>query len=345
VRYVLPFDPMAFVLVAGCAQGPWLGQLSARAARWPGLALIGLSLGDLYYAWPDPLAYFNATGGGQRLAYRHFCDANADWSQWSGRGLEYLRAQEAKPFAIGSKFSGPALGRLALQTIDYARPDPQDPSRARHWLDPFEPVANFGASWMVFDPRPEEWERLVERSNDARLRGDLALAYLGAGRDVDAERHLALLPAALAEPLYSLQALERAAGLADAQAAAVYAASQAWAFQGRFDRGEALLVEHWDGALAADHDRNARLLLALFAQGKRAEVFELASRIDFSAEPKSALNMARFYGTDQDYEGVLSVLPGAIDGLQGLLREEALTLLERAQRFHDLLEPALVLLR
>src|SRR5262249_31682566 len=98
----------------------------------------------------------------------------------------------------------------------------------------------------------------VERTGDEGLRRDLALAYLGAGRRVEAERHLALLGAEAAAPLQRVIAAEDAAR-AKPTRATLEPLISAWSAAGRLDRAVTIAEEHGIELEGSDAAARARV--------------------------------------------------------------------------------------
>lgn len=182
-RYALFAWPALILLSAGA--------LAARATAVPKLALAAATLVVAFQALetarfhPNELGYLNRLSGGPIAGYRHFSRSACDWGQLARDGLERLRREEA-PFEVLSTHAGPRLGRVAIHLGDLVQADPADPTRARHWLDPFDPVAHAGSAWWIFEPDEATWEAAA---TDGRRSEELATALLGAGRrDAAAER-------------------------------------------------------------------------------------------------------------------------------------------------------------
>jgi tetratricopeptide (TPR) repeat protein len=233
IRYVLALYPMLFVLLGSLAGARWLRALSS--ARWLGaLGLVALvHAWELARNWPNWISYYNASSGGQVLAYRHFRDSNTDFGQYAW-GLSELRARAGGELQVVGPRSGARFGPVAVHVANLSRPDPGDPGRPRlDWLEWLEPSDHVGACWLLFEVEPLAFEREVER--DPRLREDLALAYLGAGRLQEARAHLGRLAPEDAAPLDALAAL-LAAPEPDPRATL-----KAWEALGRYDHVERLL--------------------------------------------------------------------------------------------------------
>ncbi len=264
IRYALPLLPLGFLAAGALAWRP--------EPRLPGLRFFGLLavLGALHArelagSWPDWISYFNASSGGQRLAFRRFRDTNNDFGQYHDDGPAQLRARYGE-VALLSAHSGARFGRLAVDNealrFDSAAVD----GRPLAWLTWLEPVEHLGASWWLFELTPEAFERGLaahaadhgEARGAAELRRDLALAYLGVGQRAEAARHLALLPADLAAPLRRLIAAEDAAR-ARPERAPLQALIQAWLELARPDRALAVAEEHADVLWDCDEAALARV--------------------------------------------------------------------------------------
>ncbi len=249
IRYALPLVP---ILCLGAGGLLWRAERRAPGARvFVLLALLALVHGrELARAWPDWIAYSNRFAGGQRLAFRHFRDTSNDFGQYRHDGLARLKERHPDLAAI-DKRSGARFGRLAVDH-DALMYDPGAPDgRPLTWLDWLEPLDHLGASWWVFEVTPEVFERELERRDDARLRSDLVLAYLGAGRRAEAERHLARLEPERAAPLTALLATEDAAR-ARPERATLEALIEAWRAHARPDQAAAVAAEHAE--LLSDSD-------------------------------------------------------------------------------------------
>jgi hypothetical protein len=234
VRYVLPLYPLGFVLLGSLAGAGSLLR-APRAARLVLLGLLGVLLGaDLVRNGPDLIAYYNASSGGAASAYRRFRDTNGDFGQHDRGGLAELRALAPGPCESLCTNSGARFGRLALSGGHVRARDPDDRSRPRFdWLTAGEPLAHVGASWWLFEATPEGLEARLEANDDPELRQALALAYLGADRPEDADRHLLALDERHASALRLLRSLD-----AEQEPLKVIAL---WLEFGRPDRAVALL--------------------------------------------------------------------------------------------------------
>ncbi len=242
IRYVLPLYPMLFVLLGAAGLLPELRRARSLAAL--GVLVVGYQAVEVARDWPNLIAYFNRAAGGQAHAYRHFIDSNADWAQLGRTGIDELRASEPDTLEVLPRNSGPRFGRLAVKCPDLVRPDPEDPSRSRHWLDPIPFERHLGAAWWVFDVTPAAFEAAIARTGDERVRADFALALLGAGERERALAQVERLSPERAQPLRDLvQRLERAAQ-EGATAGDFDRLAQAWAAFDRYDLVEGLLRAH-----------------------------------------------------------------------------------------------------
>ena len=206
IRYVLPLVPLFFIAIGGLAELPLLTGLSSRARATAVGALLLVTSISTVGAWPNGIAYFSPLIGGEENAWRHFIDSNSEWGQ-----LAHLTAEDVggPGTTVVMPGEGPRFGRIAIYIGTRAPHDPEDLTRAHHWLDPFEPVAHAGTAWLVYEVTAEEWRAAAE--DDPRARVELALALLGAGHVDEAEREFARLPAHLADPLGKLVAAVREA--------------------------------------------------------------------------------------------------------------------------------------
>lgn len=190
IRYVLPEIALASCAAACLARTRGLRALGTRARR-AGFALLALALAlDVLPQASNPIAYFQPLGGGPARAWRHFADSNCDWEQARRSGAAELRARYGDALEILHAGDGPRFGRVAAYALDLAQPDPLDPSRARHWLDAFEPSDHCGAAWLVFELEAADFERVLAAEPDARRAADFAFALLGA-RELESARALA----------------------------------------------------------------------------------------------------------------------------------------------------------
>jgi len=270
VRYVLQLFPLGFVAAGSLATLPLVGALRARTLAAAGAALLALQAVELGRQWPNLIGYYNASSGGQSRGYRWFSDSNTDWGQYSATGLPWLAAHESEPFEELSLFAGPRFGRVVIGLRQLIVQDPEDPTRARHWLLALEPVRHVGGAYWLYDSQPAAWEAAVARSGDPRVRADLVVACLGAGRFEDAERHLAALPEDRAAPLLAVERAVRAAAAPGASVQDVLAGVEAWSDVHRHDLAEELLRSRedvrawptWPLLLAQQLVRQNRLLEA-----------------------------------------------------------------------------------
>lgn len=234
IRYVLPLYPLLFL---------WQGALFA-GVRWTGagfLALCAATAGahalDLRRNWPDLIAYYNVSSGGQKYAFRRFLNTNSDFGQYHLTGATVLRERYPDVQIIGRN-SGARFGRLAVDIKSFAT--------VARWID-FHPIVDhLGASWWVFDVSPQTFEQEVAARGDPDLRRDLCVAYLGAGRREEATAHLAQLDEKRAAPLQRLITAMDEADEAKEQAtkARLFVLIDAWKDVGRFDQAEAVLLAH-----------------------------------------------------------------------------------------------------
>jgi len=189
VRYAIQFLPPLFVLMGGVA-----GMLSANllrlrpAFRYSLLALPILILGgELVRSSPNHIGYYNVLSGGQARAFRYFVDSNSDWAQYKAEGHNRLVETEPPETIFLKGSAGPRFGRIALYVGDLMKRQAMGDRRAWHWIVPFTPAHHFEAAWYVFDISEEEYRAAA--ADDARVRADLAMAYLLEGR-VEAARPL-----------------------------------------------------------------------------------------------------------------------------------------------------------
>jgi 4-amino-4-deoxy-L-arabinose transferase-like glycosyltransferase len=240
VRYALPFLPPLFLLAGA------LGPLLCTRARLVGaLGLVaGLHAIDLARGRPDWIAYYSTAAGGRLHAWRHLRDSSSDFGQYEFDGAARMRARDDHPLTLDG-LAGARFGRIAVDDDALRAQDPEDRTRPRmDWVTACVLVPpSLSASWWVFDVTPEALEQAVARSDDERLRRDLALAYLGAGRRPEAEAHLARLEPALAEPLRRVVALEDQAA-ARPELGSLETLARAWRAVGRPDLVTGLMERH-----------------------------------------------------------------------------------------------------
>jgi len=233
IRYVLPLYPLLFL---------WTGALLA-GVRWTGAGFVALCAAtagahalDLGQNWPDWIAYYNVSSGGQKYAFRRFLNTNSDFGQYHLTGATLLRERYPEVQIIG-RDSGARFGRLAVDIKSL-------PSVAR-WLT-FHPIVDhLGASWWVFDVTPQVFEQELADRGDPDLRCDFCVAYLGAGRREEALAHLAQLDPKRAAPLHRLVAALDAVEQ-QAMKARLLVLIDAWMDLGRFDLAEAVLAAQPD---------------------------------------------------------------------------------------------------
>jgi hypothetical protein len=229
IRYVLQVVPLLLLLASTVACWPRL-VAAPRGVRVAAASLVAGALAvETVGARNDPIAYYNALGGGQARAYRHFTDSNSDWTQGCGCGMEWLALREGPPIERLHPGDGPRLGRVAVYVRDIAPQDPDDPARSRHWLDVFEPEQHFRAAFYVFTVTPQAFEAAARASADPRVLADYAVALAAADRVGKAKAACADLPAGLRQPIETALRLSRppAAGAART-AAEVEALVSAW---------------------------------------------------------------------------------------------------------------------
>lgn len=235
-RYVLPLFPLLFLALGALA---WKrGERTLAPRTLAAGALLAVLLGaELVRNWPDWIYYSNRASGGQALAFRRFRDTMNDLGVFEFARLRSLRADHGD-FQTLRRGSGARFGRLALDVEALA-----SPTASCRWLTWLDPVAHEGASWWIFELTPEAFEAHVAASADTLLRRDLAVAYLGAGRRPEAERHIAELGPELAGPLQRLITAEDAARERPARPE-LERLLRAWLDLDRVDRAEAVVHAH-----------------------------------------------------------------------------------------------------
>lgn len=325
-RYVLPCLPLALVLCGGA-----LGR-----GRPPPVARAALALGALWTAadvarqWPDGIGYMNRIGGGPAAGYRHFNDSSCDFGQLAVRGLAHLRADQGAGLAVLSLGAGPRFGPVGVRVRDLVVPDPEDPARPRHWLDPFEPVDHAGSSWLAFDVSPEAFGAAAAEAADERVRADLAVALLGAGRAEEARAQLGSVSPRHAREASRLSDLLAEHAAAPRDDALDLALARAWLDAGRADKAQALLA----GSPARAQATGAGLLAqALLGEQRYAEAASLlAARGTLDAEPENVLLLDGLYRVLEQPGARVELLAARVDGFPEPLRGLGREALARAQR-------------
>lgn len=243
VRYMLPVFSLLFILFGASLLEPLLRRISRSVLVGIAALLLALQGWDLWSTWPNLIAYYNTSAGGQAYSYKHFIDSNSDWLQLRDRGLVLLQKSEGEELQIIIRDQGPRFGRIAIYVTQFGKRDPLDLSRSYHWLDPFTAERNLDAAWWVFEVTPESWEGIIAATDDERSRAELALAYLASGRDADCLRHLQQLPAERAASLRRLRQLTVSPAMPEQAPEFALEATGIWIKLGRFDQAESLLRE------------------------------------------------------------------------------------------------------
>jgi hypothetical protein len=95
LRHLLPTYPPMFVLAGAaalCFQGTGAAQMARSLRLWLArsaiIAALLINAVEVYWCWPNYLAYFNLLAGGPSQAYRHLVDSSLDW----GQDLEGLKS-------------------------------------------------------------------------------------------------------------------------------------------------------------------------------------------------------------------------------------------------------------
>jgi 4-amino-4-deoxy-L-arabinose transferase-like glycosyltransferase len=344
VRYILPLFGLLFILLGAVPRSSLLRNLP----RWGGIALIALLSvlhgGDLWAQWPNLISYYNRTAGGQAGAYRHFRDSNSEWGQYGETGPALLRQAEVEPFELLTATSGPRFGRVAIGVRPLTIPDPEDPTRTRHWLHLCEAVRHVGGAYWLFDVTPEEFERIVSKTDDERVRVDLAVAYLGDGRLEDARRHIELLPEDRARPLRTLLDLRERQLAGPVDVPTMLALLAGLIEVGRFDVVVKTIAADPDHA-AREHPRLPLLLAtALCGQERTEEAIAVLEQGGEPALPASALLLASLYHETQRFGDAIDLLERwreQAPELDGQLVRETLAMLRRKQQEWDSYQKAL----
>ena len=77
-RHILPLYPALYILTGAVAWRPRSGN---KALKWAIPGILCLLIGEMLFAWPNYIAYFNMAAGGPRQAYKHLVDSSLDWGQ------------------------------------------------------------------------------------------------------------------------------------------------------------------------------------------------------------------------------------------------------------------------
>jgi len=129
-RHILAIYPPLFVLSGAAAYGlDDRGKASRRWALALGCLLAALA-GEVFYRYPNYLAYFNVIAGGPPQAYRHLVDSSLDWGQDLPGVKSYLaRHPETGPVYLSyfgtaspSYYAIPARRLYSFPGTDVPRP-------------------------------------------------------------------------------------------------------------------------------------------------------------------------------------------------------------------------------
>jgi Dolichyl-phosphate-mannose-protein mannosyltransferase len=192
LRYVLPIFPLLLVFIsrvaaADPAAAPAPLDLAAQPrgptiagwrARWIAVGvLLAWNAASSLSIHPHYLAYFNELAGGPDHGAGWLIDSNLDWGQDS----EYVRTVYAArgPVPVRIDPGGPRSGRIAVGLSHLVGLDPQEAARHAWLRNNFQPIANVGHSWAIFDVSEDALRRCCARLplalGEADLDGDLAL--------------------------------------------------------------------------------------------------------------------------------------------------------------------------
>lgn len=139
IRYVLPAFPFLFIFASS------LARLASRRARVLIVLLLAVHAAAAVRACPDFIAYFNAIAGGPARGYRWLADSNLDWGQNHTRLLAYARERHipVEPDVL------PSAGLVAVRVNRLVGIG--DPETYRVLREEYEPVANVGYNWLIYD--------------------------------------------------------------------------------------------------------------------------------------------------------------------------------------------------
>ncbi len=302
IRYVLPLIGLAGVIAAGLPLPRPFGRARIPAPVLLGTLLLLVSGVDLARNWPNLIAYFSPTAGGQARAYEHFNDSNCDFGQLLGPGRRVLAARESEPFEFLSVHSGPRFGRVAIYVRDLCSEDPERPGFARHWLDPFEPSAHVGAAWYLFDVQREAFRSAAR--GDERRTAEYVVACLGADARDEARELLAELTGADAEELANLLAQSEVVGTLAPGTAERRALARSWMNVGRQDRALALL----EGADAETVHLRAQCLVREQRRPEAIATLEAARGGASKLAPRGRLLLAQLYRQAKRFDEALDLL-------------------------------------
>ncbi|MEW6073437.1 MAG: glycosyltransferase family 39 protein [Planctomycetota bacterium] len=321
VRYVLPLYGLLFVLLGAVTRASWLERLPRGG--WIALgALVVLFHGwELWTNWPNLLSYYNQSTGGQAAAYRYFRESNSDWGQYGETGPALLQAGEPEPIEMLTALSGPRFGRVGIDLLALTQPDPEDRTRARHWLYPFAAVRHVGGAYWLFDVTPAEYERVVAQANDPRARAELAIAYLGANRFDDARRHLEFLPEERAKPLRAMVDLRAQSLAGPAGVPEMLALLGGLNHVGRFDAVEEIVRAHPDHPVRDDPRLSLLLATAAKGEGRVKEAIEILEKDGDPSSPPHAFLLASLYAEVMRFGEAIALLEGLLDAALGVDEE------------------------
>ena len=344
VRYILPDLALLLVLLGFVPGTKLLRGLSGRA--WLALLLpFALYHGqELWTAWPSLISYYNRSAGGEAAAYRHFNDSDSNWGQFTDTIDERLRGEEGGPFTLLTAAAGPRFGRVAIALRSLTRADPEDPTRARHWLYACAPVGHVAGSYWMYDVTPEGLERAVERSSDERIRADLVVACLGTEHRDEARRHAALLSADRGDPLLALLDLLDRLREGTLDGPATLALLGGLVDVGRFDLVERTVREHPELAVVEAPWYPTLRARSLAGQGRTKEAITLLEQRGNLDLPRTAFQLAGLYAEEQRFgdavallERLREVAPGVDAALMGTMLESLRGDQRELESFLDLL--------
>lgn len=155
LRYLLFVYPLLILLVAPIWN--WeISRISRVRRMWKGV-IIGLLV---WYVWgtvriaPHYLAYANEVIGGPKNLWKYVADSNVDW----GQDRKFFEEYQKKHPEVVVNPKLPTIGKIAL-SVNMLNLDTHFET---HWLRKLkkEPVDYVGYSWLIFEVRPEDVERI-----------------------------------------------------------------------------------------------------------------------------------------------------------------------------------------
>ncbi len=317
IRYVMPLLPMMFILAASVVRWRVWRTRSSSVQAWTFAAFVALSVAELRAPWPHLISYYNHAAGGLAHGYEHFRSSNTDWGQYRNVDPTTLCPDGHATRELVA-LSGPRFGCLAVTSAHLTAVDPEDRRRTYHWIRTLErvgqPVAHFGAGWLVFHSTPAAWEAALRvetdtgRGTDGRTRRALAIAYLAAGDAAAFRTHRRALDDELGRPLDELAARVALARPIDASYEAVQGASRAWKRVGRHDLAASVLRDHPNPAIRAHPGFPLALGRALAFAGQLEDSAAFLERSPSRRRGRTARLLAELYVRLDRFELAYAVL-------------------------------------